>query len=67
MDETKAREEAKRDRAYDPVLRWKHIQDTITWAEANLPPELRRNRPRTHKWMATNTDSSGRGVEGAES
>jgi hypothetical protein len=39
MEETKAREEAKRDRAYDPALRWKHIQATITWAEANLPPE----------------------------
>jgi len=23
------------------------IQQTITWAEANLPPHLRRNRPRT--------------------
>jgi hypothetical protein len=45
----KEREERKRDRAYDPVLRWKHIQETITWAEANLPPHLRRNRPRWHK------------------
>lgn len=45
----KKREEAKRDRAYDPALRWKQIQETITWAEANLPPELRRNRPRVHK------------------
>lgn len=42
----KEREERKRDRAYDPVQRWKHIQETITWAEANMAPHLRRNRPR---------------------
>ncbi len=47
--EEKQLEEAKRDRMYDPVLRWKHIQDTITWAEANMPPHLRRNRPRVPK------------------
>lgn len=45
----KEREERKRDRAYDPVARWKHIQETITWAEANMPPHLRRNRPRLPK------------------
>jgi hypothetical protein len=45
----KEREERKRDRAYDPILRWKHIQETITWTEANMPPHLRRNRPRWHK------------------
>jgi hypothetical protein len=44
--ETKSQEELKRDRAYDPVQRWRHIQQTIAWAEANLPPEKRRNRPR---------------------
>ncbi len=44
-----ASEEAKRDRMYDPALRWKHIQETITWAEANMPEHLRRNRPRVHK------------------
>jgi hypothetical protein len=42
----KAHEEAKRDRAYDPVLRWQHIQEAIRFAEATLPPEKRRNRPR---------------------
>ena len=47
--EEKLREEAKRDRMYDPVLRWKHIQETITWAEANMPEHLRRNRPRLPK------------------
>jgi hypothetical protein len=45
-DELKQSEERKREAAYDPVQRWLHIQQTITWAEANLPPHLRRNRPR---------------------
>jgi hypothetical protein len=40
-------EERKREAAYEPAKRWQHIQQTITWAEANLAPELRRNRPRT--------------------
>ena len=44
---TKAAEERKRDRVMDPKERWRQIQETITWAEANLPPALRRNRPRT--------------------
>jgi hypothetical protein len=48
MDEIKKREEEKRNRAWNPVERWKVIQRTIAWAEANLPPEKRRNRPRTH-------------------
>lgn len=43
---TRQDEERKRTAAYDPVQRWRHIQETITWAEANLPPEQRRNRPR---------------------
>ena len=46
-DQFKRDEERKRDAAYDPAQRWQHIQQTITWAEANLPPHLRRNRPRT--------------------
>lgn len=46
LSETKKFEETKREAAYDPVQRWRHIQETITWAEANLPPEQRRNRPR---------------------
>ena len=45
----KKEEERKRNAAYDPVARWQHIQQTITWAEANLPPQLRRNRPRQPK------------------
>jgi hypothetical protein len=45
-DALKKEEERKRNAAYDPVARWRHIQQTITWAEANLPPHLRRNRPR---------------------
>ena len=48
VETEKEREERKRELAYDPVLRWQHIQETITWAEANLPPRLRRNRPRWH-------------------
>ena len=46
-NQLKAEEERKRARAYNPALRWQHIQQTITWAKANLPPHLRRNRPRT--------------------
>jgi hypothetical protein len=46
LDALKKSEERKREAAYDPVQRWRHIQQTITWAEANLPPHLRRNRPR---------------------
>ena len=49
----KRREEEKRDAAYDPAVRWRHIQETITWAEANLPPEKRRNRPRVPVWQPT--------------
>jgi len=47
-DEEKQREEQKRDRAWDPVTRWNAIQEMISWAEAQLPPEKRRNRPRVH-------------------
>ena len=48
LRQLKAEEERKRDGAYDRAQRWQHIQQTITWAEANLSPHLRRNRPRTH-------------------
>lgn len=30
------REHRKRERNWDPALRWKVIQDTITWAEAQI-------------------------------
>ena len=59
-DELKKSEEQKRDRAYDPARRWKHIQDAITWAEANLPPHLRRNRPRTARPLPTSPTASRR-------
>ncbi|MGO8698684.1 MAG: hypothetical protein ACLQVY_13305 [Limisphaerales bacterium] len=49
LNALKKREERKREAAYDPAARWQHIQQTINWAEANLPPHLRRNRPRTAK------------------
>jgi hypothetical protein len=38
-------EERKREANYAPGLRWKHIQEAITWAEANMPVHLQRNRP----------------------
>jgi hypothetical protein len=44
----KSREETKREKTFDPIQRWKAIQEMITWAEQNMPPHLRRNRPRTH-------------------
>jgi hypothetical protein len=47
--EEKRREEEKRERNYDPVERWKHLQEAISWAETNMPEHLRRNRPRVHK------------------
>ena len=44
----KEEEERKRDIAMqrDPAKRWRLIQEMITWAEANMKPEHRRNRPR---------------------
>lgn len=39
-------EEEKRKRALTPAARWKQMQDFLNWAEANLKPEQRRNRPR---------------------
>ena len=60
----KRREEEKRERAYDPVQRWIHIQQTIAWAEANMPPEQRRNRPRTR---AGKLDPANRPVNGEDS
>lgn len=35
-------QEAIRDRVYDPVTRWQHLQDRITWAEQNV---VHRNTP----------------------
>lgn len=51
-DAIKRAEEAKRDAAYDPAARWLHLQETITWAEDNMPRHLRRNRPRMHPSQA---------------
>jgi hypothetical protein len=51
----KKQEERKREAAYAPATRWQHIQQTINWAEANLPPHLRRNRPRTAKVLPKTT------------
>lgn len=57
QDIIKRREEEKRDRAYDAAQRWRHIQESITWAEANLPPTQRRNRPRVRKINTANPPS----------
>ena len=43
------KEEERKREAYllaHPELRFKIIQESITWAEANMPEHLRRNRPR---------------------
>jgi hypothetical protein len=40
----KAAEEARREKAWDPVLRWKVLQETITWADAQAT--VRRNDKR---------------------
>lgn len=37
------REAAKRERNWDPKLRWKVLQETITWVEAQAT--VRRNTP----------------------
>ena len=44
-------ERAKRIRAtvQDSAEQWRLIQEVMTWVEANLPPERRRNRPRVRK------------------
>lgn len=42
----KGLEERKRERASNPAERWRQIQSAITWAETNMKPEFRRNRPR---------------------
>lgn len=42
----KTQEEEKRNKAWNPQERWRLLQETITWAESNLPYEKRRNRPR---------------------
>jgi len=42
----KKQEEHKRDQAWDPQEKWRLILETIAWAESQLPPEQRRNRPR---------------------
>ena len=36
-DDLKRREEAKRDAHWNPAARWRAIQETITWADAQMP------------------------------
>jgi hypothetical protein len=52
-DDLKQREEEKRNRACDPADRWRQIQRMIAWAEKNMPPQFRRNRPRVRKQQNT--------------
>lgn len=63
-DAFKQEEERKREAAYDPVARWQHIQQTITWAEANLPAHLRRNRPRRANGVGQRAEGRGPKSEG---
>lgn len=44
--EQKQAEERKREAMSDPAQRWQQIQAMIAWAQEQLPPEQRRNRPR---------------------
>jgi len=39
----KEREESKRNRVWSPAQRWRVLQDTVTWAEAQT--SVRRNLP----------------------
>ena len=43
FSELKRREEAKREKCWDPLQRWQVIQEMITWAESL--PTVRRNTP----------------------
>lgn len=60
----KQKEELKRERNWDPQMRWKVLQDTITWADAQNT--VRRNTParrldeQAHKFMPSEVGSSSR-------
>jgi hypothetical protein len=41
---TVAREQARREKAWNPAARWRALQETIRWAE--MQPTARRNTPR---------------------
>ena len=45
LDQIKKEQEALRDRHWDPQTRWKILQETITWAEAQKT--VHRNSPHT--------------------
>lgn len=45
LDQIKIEQEALRERHWDPKVRWKVIQETITWAEAQKT--VHRNHPST--------------------
>jgi hypothetical protein len=43
LSRLKRREESKREASWDPLVRWRAIQETIRWAESQ--PGARRNTP----------------------
>lgn len=61
-NEIKLQEET-RNRAYDPALRWKHLQERITWADQNI---VHRNTParcvaeQRKKWIERDQRASSR-------
>lgn len=43
ISDPKIQEEVKRERSWDPQVRWKVLQDTITWADTQTA--VQRNTP----------------------
>ncbi len=53
LSELKRREEEKRRQA-QPPLTWAQIAEMLAWAEEQIPPDQRRNRPRVHPGSTRN-------------
>ncbi len=53
FSELKRREEEKRGQV-QPPLTWAQIAEMLTWAEEQIPPDQRRNRPRIHPGTVAN-------------
>lgn len=64
ISDLKKKEELKRERNWDPQMRWKVLQDTITWADAqatvqrNIP--VSRLEEQARKLRRSEVGSSGR-------
>jgi hypothetical protein len=58
LNDLKAREEAKRERNWDPKVRWKVIQETLAWCAAqatvgrNTPAACLAEQQRKLAWLA---------------